>query len=83
MRVDTANNQLSVNPMFSWREALFIASSPTRRRPVFATRSPLERAVLALIEPLIVPTRRSSSRRTSSEMVFHDFDWRLNDLTGR
>jgi len=83
VQVDPASNQLSVNPMFSWREALFSRSLADQAPAIYATRSPLERAVLALIEPLIVPNEAEFLRKNEFRMVFHDFDWRLNDLTGR
>jgi len=83
VQVDAANNRLSVNPMFSWREALFTRTLASRAPASYASRSPLERAVLALIEPLIVPNEAEFLRRNEFSMVFHDFDWRLNDLTGR
>jgi hypothetical protein len=83
VQVDPGSNQLSVNPMFSWREALFSRSLADQAPAIYATRSPLERAVLALIDPLIVPNEAEFLRKNEFRMVFHDFDWRLNDLTGR
>jgi hypothetical protein len=83
VQVDAGNNQLSVNPMFSWREALFTRTLANRAPALYAARSPLERAVLALIEPLIVPNEAEFLRKNEFSMVFHPFDWRLNDLTGR
>lgn len=83
VQVDAGNNRLSVNPMFSWREALFTRTLANRAPAIYATRSPLERSVLALIEPLIVPNEAEFLRRNEFVMVFHEFDWRLNDLTGR
>ncbi len=83
VQVDAANNRLSVNPMFSWREALFTRSLTNRAPARYASRSPLERAVLALIDPLIVPNESEFLRKNEFSMVFHEFDWRLNDLTGR
>ena len=83
VKVDAGNNQLSVNPMFSWREALFTRTLANRAPAVYASRSPIERAVLALIEPLIVPNEAEFLRKNQFSMVFHEFDWRLNDLTGR
>ena len=83
VQVDPASNQLSVNPMFSWREALFSRSLADQAPAIYATRSPLERAVLALIDPLIVPNEAEFLRKNEFRMVFHEFDWRLNDLTGR
>jgi len=83
VQVDAGNNRLSVNPMFSWREALFTRTLANRSPAIYATRSPLERSVLALIDPLIVPNEAEFLRRNEFVMVFHEFDWRLNDLTGR
>ena len=80
--VDIANGQLSVSPIFSWREAAFVKLAD-RAAAVFNTRSPVERAVLALIEPLLVPNESEFLRKNSFRMVFHNFDWSLNDLTGR
>ncbi len=83
VRVDTANNTLSVSPMFSWREDVFVKSTAGKAPEVYASRSPLERAVLTLIDPLIVRTEADFLKKNEFRMVFHDFDWRLNDLTGR
>ena len=81
--VDIANGRLSVNPIFSWREPIFTKSLSGRAAPVYATRSPLERSVLTLIDPLLVPNESEFLRKNTFRMVFHDFDWKLNDLTGR
>jgi hypothetical protein len=81
--VDIGNERLSVNPLFSWREAIFTRSLADRAPAVYATRSPLERSVLALIDPLLVPSESEFLRKNTFRMAFHDFDWKLNDLTGR
>src|SRR6187455_1083816 len=81
--VDIPNARLSVNPLFSWREPIFTKSLAERAAPVYAARSPLERSVLALIDPLLVPNESEFLRKNTFRMVFHDFDWKLNDLTGR
>ena len=80
--VDASNGRLSVNPIFSWREAAFVKLAD-QAAEVYATRSPLERAVLALIDPLLVPNESNFLKKNTFQMVFHDFDWTLNDLTGR
>lgn len=81
--VDRENGVLSVNPMFSWREDLFVKAYAGKAEPVFAKRSPLERAVLGLISPHVLQTERDFLEQNGFKMQFHDFDWRLNDLTRR
>jgi len=81
--IDRANGVLSVNPIFSWREAAFVQSYAGKAAPAFAQRSPLERAVLGLIGPLALQTELDFLEQNQFKMQFHDFDWRLNDLTGR
>lgn len=81
--VDIPNGQLSVSPLFSWREAAFSRSLPERAPAIYASRSALERAMLALIDPLLVSSESAFLRKNTFKTVFHDFDWKLNDLTGR
>ena len=81
--VDIPNERLSVNPIFSWREAIFTKSLADQAPAVFASRSAIERAVLALIDPLLVPTETEYLRKNTFRMAFSDFEWKLNDLTGR
>lgn len=82
VHVDVPNGQLSVSPMFSWREDIF-ATMAGRAPGAYASRSPLERAVLSLIGPLLVSSEAEFLDKNTFRMVFHDFDWSLNDLTGR
>jgi hypothetical protein len=83
VKVDTVNNELSVSALFSWREAAFTAVFASRADAKFATRSPLERAVLAMIGPLLVPNERDFLAKNQFKMTFQNFDWSLNDLAGR
>jgi len=83
VHVDILNNQLSVSPLFSWREAVFVASFADEADDVFDQRSPLERAVLGLVEPYLKVAEKQFVEKNAFKMVFHDFDWRLNDLSNR
>jgi hypothetical protein len=83
VHVDVANERLSVNPLFSWREAIFTRALADRAPAAYAGRGAIERSVLALIDPLLVPNESEFLRKNTFTMVFHDFDWKLNDLTGR
>jgi hypothetical protein len=81
--VDISNGVLSVNPLFSWREAAFAQSLAAKAPAIYASRSPLEKAVLALIDSQLVRSEAEFLRKNTFRMAFHDFDWKLNDLTGR
>ena len=83
IRVDEANNQVSVSPLFSWREPAFVASFADKADGTFKERSPLERAVLALIEPHLVGGEVEFLEKNTFRITFQDFDWRLNDLGTR
>jgi hypothetical protein len=81
--VDRANGVLSVNPMFSWREDAFVKTYADRAPALYKQRSQLERAVLGLIVPTSLRTELDFLEQNQFKMQFHDFDWQLNDLTGR
>ncbi|MGE0462070.1 MAG: DUF547 domain-containing protein [Vicinamibacterales bacterium] len=81
--VDPQNGVVSVNPMFSWRERAFIEAFAGKAAPEFAARSPLERALLGLIAPVVVRSEAEFLKANRFRVAFHDFDWRLNDLTRR
>ena len=49
----------------------------------YAQRSPIERAVIAFISPNLFRLEREFAAKNDFQMAFHEFDWRLNDLTGR
>jgi hypothetical protein len=81
-RVDSVAEVLSISPMFSWREAAFTTAYADKAPAPFASRSPLERSVLALLAPHLLTSEREYLEKNSFKVQFHDFDWRLNDLTG-
>ena len=81
--VDVPNERLEVNPIFSWREGIFTKGLADKAPALYSTRSALERAVLALVDPLLVPNEAEYLRKNTFHMTFSNFDWKLNDLTGR
>jgi hypothetical protein len=83
IRIDAANNLLSVSPVFSWREALFVQTYAEKSNPLFKDRSPLERAVLTIVEPHLFGAEADFLEKNAFKMQFHAFDWRLNDLSSR
>jgi hypothetical protein len=82
LRVEAGARRVSVTPIVSWRQASFIAAYADRADPRFAARSPIERAVVAFILPNLLPAERSFLQANEFTLVFHEYDWRLNDLTG-
>ena len=82
LRIDRAEDVMSVTPIISWREAEFIAAYDKGPEGPFARRSPVERAVLAFITPHLLRLEREFVEKNTFRVVFHQMDWRLNDLTG-
>jgi Protein of unknown function, DUF547 len=82
VQVETSTGTLSVSPLFSWREAMFIDPLGGAELKDYPGRSPIERAVLRLIEPYLLPTEQEFLKQNSFKIAYHKFDWRLNDLTG-
>jgi len=82
LKIDRLTGQVSVTPLISWHEAEFIAAYDKGAEGRFAQRSPIERAVLAFVGPHLLRIEREFVEKNAFRMVFHEFDWRLNDLTG-
>lgn len=83
VEVERADNRLAVSAIFSWRSADFIATYADGASATFAARSPIERAVLAFVEPRLLATEKTVLAENQFKVVFKPFDWNLNDLTGR
>jgi hypothetical protein len=81
-RVDRDKNVLEVSPLISWREDVFVKSFADEGQKMWGNRSPIERAVAAMIYPHLFFTEREFLAANTFEMKYGPFDWRLNDLTG-
>lgn len=82
-RIDPATNKVVVSPIFSWREKDFVASFADKAPAAFAERSPVERAVLGFVQPKLLTSEREFLEKNAFKVEYGEFDWRLNDLTGR
>jgi hypothetical protein len=82
MKTDRTEDVLSLTPIISWREAEFVAAYDKGGSGPYAQRSPIERAVIAFMTPRLLPLEKEFFEKNTFRMVFHPFDWRLNDLTG-
>ena len=82
LKVDRQNGQISATPILSWREAAFVAAYDKDPGGRFSARSPIERAIMAFVLPHLLPLEKEFAEENKFKVVFHPFDWRLNDLTG-
>lgn len=82
LKVDRQGGQISVTPILSWHEAAFVAAYDTDQKGRFSARSPIERALMSFILPHLLPLEQEFAAENTFKVVFHPFDWRLNDLTG-
>jgi hypothetical protein len=82
LRIDRGSDLVSATPIVSWRETDFIAAYDKGATGPFAERSPIERAIVAFIQPHLLPLEKELVQKNTFKVTFHPFDWRLNDLTG-
>jgi hypothetical protein len=77
--VDRAADQVLVNALLGWQAERFasLAGEDTG-----TGRTALERGVVSLIGPALFPSERAFLAENTFRLVYHEFDWRLNDLTG-
>jgi hypothetical protein len=83
VHLDRDANKMNVSSIFSWREKAFTAAYTEKAPAVFSTRSPIERAVIAFIQPKLLTIEKDFLAKNSFQVVYRPFDWSLNDLTGR
>ena len=81
VHVDPQGDRLVVNAVFGWQAKRF-ESSFDGREDDGTGRTLLERAVLAIIAPVLFPSERSYLAENTYRLSYREFDWRLNDLTG-
>jgi len=83
LQVDPAANTLGASAIFSWHEPEFAAAYAGQAAATYASRPPLERAILAFIEPRLFTAERGFLAKNTFRLTYTAFDWSLNDLTGR
>ncbi len=81
--IDRDAGKVNVSPIFSWREKEFVTAYANAAPPAFASRGPIERAVLAYVYPKLLPIEKEFLGKNTFQVVYKPFDWTLNDLTGR
>ena len=83
VELNKSANEVRISSIFSWRQKEFAAAYADKADKIYEARSPLERAVLALISQRLLTTEREFLAPNQFKVVFSPFDWSLNDLTGR
>jgi uncharacterized protein DUF547 len=83
VQIHQSENVMKVSSVFSWRRAEFSAGFAEKAPKPFGERSPIERAVLALVYPRFLTTERDFIDKNMFKVEYLPFDWSLNDLTGR
>jgi hypothetical protein len=79
--IDRVQNEVAISAVIGWHESEF-AAAHADADPRFATRSPIERAVVAMLRPHLFPSEQAFLERNDFRVRYLPFDWRLNDLTG-
>jgi uncharacterized protein DUF547 len=82
-QIDRTGNRVLISSIYSWRQKEFAAAYADKADAAFGSRSPIERAALALAWPKLLQTERDVLEKNTFKVEFIPFDWSLNDLTGR
>ena len=71
LQIDRSSSTIAVSPIVGWHEAEFAAAygGADKAPPYAASRSPIERAVIALIHPVLLPSEREFIERESVQAV--------------
>jgi hypothetical protein len=82
VQLDLASDRLVVSPIMGWREEAFVATFGPVAAGRWADRSPIERAVAAMVYPHLFNREQQALERGTFRMEYGEFDWRLNELRG-
>ena len=80
--IDRVTGELRLSAVIGWHEEEFAGAYASAAAGMFAQRSPIERAAVALVRPHLYPLEQQFIERNQFVVRYMDFDWRLNDLTG-
>src|SRR6266550_6289574 len=83
LSIDREAGKVNASSIFSWRESEFAAAFAAAAPSPFASRAPIERAIIAFVMPKLLPIEKEMLEKNTFQFVYTPFDWTLNDLTGR
>jgi len=81
--IDRNTGKVGESAIFSWRSKEFSDAYADKAPAAFASRSPIERAVIAFVMPRLLATEKEFVEQNTFQITYAPFDWTLNDLTGR
>jgi hypothetical protein len=81
--IDRTTGKVGASSIFSWRSKEFADAYGDKAPAAFASRSPIERAVVAFVMPRLLATEKEFVAQNTFQIAYTPFDWTLNDLTGR
>jgi hypothetical protein len=83
LSINRESGKVGVSSIFSWREKEFADAYADKAPAAFASRSPIERAVIAFVLPKLLATEKEFIAKNTFQVAYTPFDWTLNDLSGR
>jgi hypothetical protein len=83
VRIDAVARRVTLSPIFGWHEDEFAAAYASAADPRFASRSPVERAIVAFLVPNLLPNEVEFLNQNNFQVAYGTFDWSLNDLKTR
>ena len=75
IHIDRESGKVHASSIFSWREKEFAAAYADKAPAAFASRSPIERAVIAYVLPNLLPSEKEFLAKNSFQLVYIPFDW--------
>ena len=83
VQIDQSRNTMQISSIFSWRRAEFAEVYGEKGPELYASRSPIERAVISFVAPHMLNAERDFLAKNDFKVEYLPFDWSLNDLSGR
>jgi hypothetical protein len=83
VQIEQSRKTMAISSVFSWRRNEFAEAYGDKAPELYASRSPIERAVIAFIAPHMLNAERDFLTSNDFKVEYLPFDWSLNDLTGR
>jgi len=78
--VNRETKTLTVTPMIGWRTEAFEQSFAATAGTRWPQRSPIERAVAAMLMPVLFPSEQAFLMEDTFRLAYGEFDWSLNEL---